>query len=325
MEGGAYGLCVRKGGFGGVSLRPSSTGRKWPGFYRATAAVSGGRRHRCTIPAPGRAPPFFPAPRCTTTHPDATVTGVPLHYGERLLPCGGPKASPLRGGQRRHLLHADDRLRALGPRGRVRGRCLPRRWRRRAARTSTSSSWTSGLVKGSGLDLCRELRAAHPETPVVFYSGEAFDSDREEARGSKQSSRAQSGLVPARRYIDEDAMDDDLVQALCLRGADVRTALEAGTGRAARRRAPRPRIRSGARPLHLQRRRLHAPPRRVHVRRAGARPDHLWRPAALRRGRADASTAENHLPPQCRRATQRLRVPHRLAVEIDPAARVEDE
>ena len=35
--------------------------------------------------------------------------------------------------------------------------------------------------EGSGLDLCRELRAAHPETPVVFYSGAAFDSDREEA------------------------------------------------------------------------------------------------------------------------------------------------
>ena len=32
----------------------------------------------------------------------------------------------------------------------------------------------------------------------------------------------------ARLYIDEDAMDDDLVQALRLRGADVQTALEAG-------------------------------------------------------------------------------------------------
>jgi hypothetical protein len=34
--------------------------------------------------------------------------------------------------------------------------------------------------------------------------------------------------VQARLYIDEDAMDDDLVQALRLRGADVQTALEAG-------------------------------------------------------------------------------------------------
>jgi hypothetical protein len=34
--------------------------------------------------------------------------------------------------------------------------------------------------------------------------------------------------VQARLYIDEDAMDDDLVQALRLRGVDVQTALEAG-------------------------------------------------------------------------------------------------
>lgn len=34
--------------------------------------------------------------------------------------------------------------------------------------------------------------------------------------------------MQARLYIDEDAMDDDLVQALRLRGADVQTALDAG-------------------------------------------------------------------------------------------------
>lgn len=34
---------------------------------------------------------------------------------------------------------------------------------------------------GSGLDLCRTLREAHPETPVVFYSAAAYDSDREAA------------------------------------------------------------------------------------------------------------------------------------------------
>ncbi len=33
----------------------------------------------------------------------------------------------------------------------------------------------------SGIDLCRTLRAAHHGTPVVFYSGAAFDSDREAA------------------------------------------------------------------------------------------------------------------------------------------------
>lgn len=34
---------------------------------------------------------------------------------------------------------------------------------------------------GSGLDLCRSLREAHPDTPVVFYAAAAFDSDREAA------------------------------------------------------------------------------------------------------------------------------------------------
>ena len=34
--------------------------------------------------------------------------------------------------------------------------------------------------------------------------------------------------MQARLYIDEDAMDDDLVQALRLRGVDVQTALAAG-------------------------------------------------------------------------------------------------
>ncbi len=34
---------------------------------------------------------------------------------------------------------------------------------------------------GSGLDLCRKLREAHPDAPVVFYSAAAFDADREAA------------------------------------------------------------------------------------------------------------------------------------------------
>lgn len=33
----------------------------------------------------------------------------------------------------------------------------------------------------SGLDLCRILTAAHPDTPVIFYSAAVFDSDREAA------------------------------------------------------------------------------------------------------------------------------------------------
>ena len=33
----------------------------------------------------------------------------------------------------------------------------------------------------SGIELCRELRATSPATPVVFYSAAAYETDREEA------------------------------------------------------------------------------------------------------------------------------------------------
>jgi two-component system OmpR family response regulator len=35
--------------------------------------------------------------------------------------------------------------------------------------------------EGSGVELCRTLRANRPDTPVIFYSGAASDSDREAA------------------------------------------------------------------------------------------------------------------------------------------------
>lgn len=34
---------------------------------------------------------------------------------------------------------------------------------------------------GSGFDLCEKLRALDPATPVIFYSGNAYDADRERA------------------------------------------------------------------------------------------------------------------------------------------------
>lgn len=39
-------------------------------------------------------------------------------------------------------------------------------------------NWLPG---GSGAELCRKIRETDPSTPVVFYSGAAFDSEREEA------------------------------------------------------------------------------------------------------------------------------------------------
>ena len=35
--------------------------------------------------------------------------------------------------------------------------------------------------RGSGVELCRKLREFDPHTPIVFYSGTSFDSDRQEA------------------------------------------------------------------------------------------------------------------------------------------------
>jgi CheY-like chemotaxis protein len=39
----------------------------------------------------------------------------------------------------------------------------------------------SWLSKGSGTDLCRKIREFDPQTPIIFYSGAAYESDRQEA------------------------------------------------------------------------------------------------------------------------------------------------
>lgn len=33
---------------------------------------------------------------------------------------------------------------------------------------------------GNGFALCQQIRELHPETPVIFYSGDAYNSDRDE-------------------------------------------------------------------------------------------------------------------------------------------------
>jgi DNA-binding response OmpR family regulator len=38
----------------------------------------------------------------------------------------------------------------------------------------------SNFPEGNGLDLCRRLREFKPETPIVFYSGRAYASDRQD-------------------------------------------------------------------------------------------------------------------------------------------------
>lgn len=39
----------------------------------------------------------------------------------------------------------------------------------------------SWLPDGSGVDLCKQLRAADHQTPIVFYSAAAYEVDRETA------------------------------------------------------------------------------------------------------------------------------------------------
>lgn len=36
-----------------------------------------------------------------------------------------------------------------------------------------------GFTDGSGLELCRRLRGLNPQTPIVFYSGNAYKTDKE--------------------------------------------------------------------------------------------------------------------------------------------------
>lgn len=54
----------------------------------------------------------------------------------------------------------------------------------------------------SGLDLCRALRASHPDTPVVFYSAAVFEADREAAL-----------RAGARAYINKPGTDE-LIEAV---------------------------------------------------------------------------------------------------------------
>jgi CheY-like chemotaxis protein len=39
-------------------------------------------------------------------------------------------------------------------------------------------NWLPGV---SGVEICREIRRSDPSTPIVFYSGAALESEREEA------------------------------------------------------------------------------------------------------------------------------------------------
>ena len=42
-------------------------------------------------------------------------------------------------------------------------------------------NWLPG---GSGIELCQKIRETDTKTPIVFYSGAAYDTDKQEARAA---------------------------------------------------------------------------------------------------------------------------------------------
>ena len=59
-------------------------------------------------------------------------------------------------------------------------------------------NWLPG---GSGIDLCRKLREFDPVTPILFYSGAAYDADKQEAFASG-----------AQAYLAKPVDNDELVE-----------------------------------------------------------------------------------------------------------------
>jgi CheY-like chemotaxis protein len=55
----------------------------------------------------------------------------------------------------------------------------------------------SWLSKGSGTDLCQQIREFDPQTPIIFYSGAAYESDKQEAL------QAGANAFVAKPHIDE--------------------------------------------------------------------------------------------------------------------------
>jgi DNA-binding response OmpR family regulator len=57
------------------------------------------------------------------------------------------------------------------------------------------------LREGSGIELCKKLRELDPGTPILFYSGAAFDTDKQEAFASG-----------AQAYLIKPVDNDELVK-----------------------------------------------------------------------------------------------------------------
>lgn len=57
------------------------------------------------------------------------------------------------------------------------------------------------LHEGSGIELCKKLRELDPATPILFYSGAAFERDKQEALASG-----------AQAYLTKPVDNDELVK-----------------------------------------------------------------------------------------------------------------
>lgn len=61
-------------------------------------------------------------------------------------------------------------------------------------------NWLPG---GSGINLCKKLKELDPGTPILFYSGAAYDRDKQEAFASG-----------AQGYLTKPVDNDELVEAV---------------------------------------------------------------------------------------------------------------
>jgi DNA-binding response OmpR family regulator len=73
-------------------------------------------------------------------------------------------------------------------------------------------NWMPG---GSGIDLCKKLREFDSHTPILFYSGAAFDRDRQEAFASG-----------AQGYLTKPVDNDELIKEVCRLVAEARMEFE---------------------------------------------------------------------------------------------------
>ena len=61
-------------------------------------------------------------------------------------------------------------------------------------------TWTPGI---SGLEICKRIRAVDSQTPIIFYSGAAYEADKEAAR-----------LAGAQAYITKPAPFEEVLDAI---------------------------------------------------------------------------------------------------------------